>query len=75
MFCQVLLKTNIIKICNANLKKHPISGQKKIDEAEARRHQFEENREKLKSEIHGLRSVELKVPLSPNRVSRRQKIT
>ncbi|CAM9861031.1 unnamed protein product [Ascophyllum nodosum] len=34
--------------------------QKKIDEAEARRHQFEENREKLKSEIHGLRSVELK---------------
>ena len=35
--------------------------QRKIEEAEASRHHYEESRDRLKAEIHGLNSLELKV--------------
>lgn len=35
--------------------------QRKVDETEASRQQYEESRDKLKARIHGLNSVELKV--------------
>lgn len=54
-------RKNILYGCPSKLDNCFHFFQTKIHEAEANRHQYEENRDSLKATIHGLNSVDLKV--------------